>query len=279
MAGGNDSAEYAAFAPSADLTAFVVRHMAGWSDTDQRHELRIPPTGGLYLSYVFGAPLRVHFSDRSVDHRSRMFIGGQLRREQPVLETRGRFGLLGVELTPSGFHRLFHRDASVYTDNLVDLAAECPGFAAAVEGRIRPDAPLERLIAAMESALRARVPGALATPLVDAVIARIVASDGVVRIRDLARAHGVSGAALRRRFVRVVGIPPKHYAKIVQVNAIVEALASGERARLQALALDHGYFDQAHFSHDFRRFVGANPTAFLAGGSSFLRTFLGRAAR
>jgi AraC-like DNA-binding protein len=35
------------------------------------------------------------------------------------------------------------------------------------------------------------------------------------------------------------------------------------------VALDCGYFDQAHFIHDFQRFAGLTPAAYQAARTSF----------
>ncbi|MDZ7671109.1 MAG: hypothetical protein U5Q16_17445 [Gammaproteobacteria bacterium] len=53
-----DQANYATFEPSRDLKPFVHRYLHGWRDDDGSNWLRIPPTGGVFLSYVPGAPLR-----------------------------------------------------------------------------------------------------------------------------------------------------------------------------------------------------------------------------
>lgn len=277
----HDEAAYAAYPPEPDLRPFVHRFIHGWREDEGTNWLRIPPTGGVFFSYVSGAPLRVHFSDRVYDRRPRYFIGGQLRREQPVLESLGRFGrfgLFGAELAPTGFYRLFHSRTEPFTDSIADFAELFPELAADLDARVDPAASAQETVNAMQSFFRSLAPKALEVPQIEAIVRDIAAARGVVGVAELGRRHGLSTRAMHRKFLEVVGIPPKHYAKIVQLNAVVGALQAGDDQELSSLAMDHGYFDQSHFIRDFKRFVGASPTVFLRSQSAFLRTYLGQAS-
>jgi AraC-like DNA-binding protein len=44
-----------------------------------------------------------------------------------------------------------------------------------------------------------------------------------------------------------------------RLHEAADRLASGEDLDLAALALSLGYFDQAHFTSDFRKLVGETP--------------------
>ena len=276
----DDSApEVSTLACAEDLAPFVHRHMHGMGRDGRPASLRIPPTGGIFLSYVPGSPLAVRFGDRTYEARPRFFIGGQLRREQPLLVSDGRFELIGTELTPTGFYRLFGRDASTYTDSIHDLSEHFPQHAAWLDARLDDGAPLRERIAVIEDLLRRLAGDARETPRVDAAVRLIASRRGVVSVGELADEVGLTSRQLHRRFVRAVGVSPKHYAKIVQVNEVFGALLAGDYEHIRALALDHGYYDQAHFIRDFQRFVGMSPMRFLDSGSAFLRTFFGRASR
>jgi len=274
----NAAGNYEAYWPTADLRPFLHRVVHGWGEDDSTVRLKIPPTGGLFISYVAGAPLRVHFSDRVYDERPRYFIGGQLRREQPMLESLGRFRLFGAELTPTGFYRLFRHRADGFTDDIVGFAALFPEDAAWLDANLSPDAPAETTVRKIETVLRRLADTALEVPKIERVVQHIVAARGLVNVAELSRRYDMSERRLHREFQRITGIPPKHYAKIVQINAVIGALQAGDHDRLITLAMDHGYFDQSHFIHDFKRFVGDNPRTFLRSGSQFLRTFLGAAS-
>jgi len=65
------------------------------------------------------------------------------------------------------------------------------------------------------------------------------------------------------RFHAQVGLPPKVYARIAKFHGFVEELKGRATADWSALALDWGYYDQAHLIRDFHAFSGATPAEFL----------------
>jgi AraC-like DNA-binding protein len=80
---------------------------------------------------------------------------------------------------------------------------------------------------------------------------------------------GLSAKRFIERFKTTVGVTPKHYCRILRFQ---RALAHAEEGRLvpwTRIAVDCGYFDQAHFIHDFRAFAGITPTGYEAGRTQF----------
>ncbi len=72
---------------------------------------------------------------------------------------------------------------------------------------------------------------------------------------------GVTARHLRRAFTESVGIGPKEFARTVRLQrAVRRAATSKDWARI---AVDAGYYDQAHLIADFRQLVGLTPGAFL----------------
>ena len=82
-------------------------------------------------------------------------------------------------------------------------------------------------------------------------------------------AVGMSAKRFIERFKSDVGMTPKRYCR---VRRFQQALASAHRSAgvdWVRVALDCGYFDQAHFIHDFRAFAGVTPTAYQAARTPF----------
>jgi AraC-like DNA-binding protein len=118
-----------------------------------------------------------------------------------------------------------------------------------------------RRIKLLEAFLVSRIPVSAPDPLVAAAVAWLEQNTGSKRIDELTRYIGLSQSALERRFRRIVGISPKKFASVVRLRRAMRLRASG--ADLTAVAHDAGYFDQAHFIHDFRRATGSAPEAFF----------------
>jgi AraC-like DNA-binding protein len=82
-----------------------------------------------------------------------------------------------------------------------------------------------------------------------------------VRVNELATSIGVSARHLRRTFTALVGIGPKEFARIIRFQRAARAAASG--TNWTKIAMDAGYYDQAHMIADFRALVGTTPEAFV----------------
>ena len=67
---------------------------------------------------------------------------------------------------------------------------------------------------------------------------------------------------LQRLFARDLGFPPKTVARVLRFQRALTGLMDDPRRSLGELAAASGYFDQAHFIKDFRRFSGGVPRGY-----------------
>ncbi len=75
----------------------------------------------------------------------------------------------------------------------------------------------------------------------------------------------------RRRFKAVVGVTPKRLARSYRFASTVLAIDVAAPIDWADVAARAGYFDQAHFGHEFREFTGLTPTRYVEVRRRFLR--------
>ena len=92
----------------------------------------------------------------------------------------------------------------------------------------------------------------------------------VVGLRDLASQLGLSHKQMLARFDCRVGLTPKFTSRLIRfrktLNAICEAPPSPNWADL---AIDRGYYDQAHLIHEFQEFAAMTPAEYQRNHSEF----------
>jgi AraC-like DNA-binding protein len=82
-------------------------------------------------------------------------------------------------------------------------------------------------------------------------------------VREIARRSGWSERTVSERFRRQVGVTPKIFDRILRFQRVVQRLHKADAGVEWAqLALDCGFYDQAHFSHEFRAFSGISATEY-----------------
>jgi AraC-like DNA-binding protein len=98
----------------------------------------------------------------------------------------------------------------------------------------------------------------------------IAAARGALAISDLVAA-GASSTTLAKRFKEVIGVTPKRLARSYRFTATTLAIDVAAPIDWGDVAAGAGYFDQAHFGHEFREFTGLTPTRYIERRQRFLR--------
>lgn len=81
-------------------------------------------------------------------------------------------------------------------------------------------------------------------------------------LAQVARQYGWSRYQLRRYFKQHTGFAPHGYLLLRRIEAAMPLLAQG--LPLVEVALEVGFYDQAHLARFFRRFVGVSPGQYQA---------------
>lgn len=94
---------------------------------------------------------------------------------------------------------------------------------------------------------------------IDDVIRHIEATQGSPRISQLADMYGKSRRQFERHFLDAVGLPAKLFAEVIRFQQAATLLAHSTLPLAQ-IAVELGYTDQSHLTHEFSRFYGLPPS-------------------
>lgn len=79
---------------------------------------------------------------------------------------------------------------------------------------------------------------------------------GIIRVSELAAAVGCSDRYLSRIFQLKVGISPKLYCEIIQMQFSLQEILTTRPKSLAKTAVSFGYFDQPHMNRAYQKFLG-----------------------
>ena len=126
------------------------------------------------------------------------------------------------------------------------------------------DAKLDALEAALQEMW---TPSGL-HPAVSFALAEFDRAPTTTKIAAVSDAIGLSAKRFIERFKIEVGLTPKRYCRIRRFQRALALANRGRHIDWAQVALDCGYFDQAHLIHDFRSFAGLTPTEYRSARTS-----------
>jgi AraC-like DNA-binding protein len=240
------------YAPGPPLSAFV-RSLWIHTGYSQPHaQERVLPTGTVSLLF-------------SVDAGGRMASGVVgARSEFSVLDTSRPFSAIGVQFSAGGAFPFFGVPGGELHNRIVPLHSLWGGYAAEVQHRLWEAQTPELRFRILERTLLERMRGQPERhPAVSYALELIDRSRGTRPVGEVIQSIGISSRRFVELFRNQVGLSPKLFCRI---RRFTEALREIERSSdfdWVDIALACGYFDQAHFNHDFRAFCGLSPSAYL----------------
>ncbi|HSL47257.1 MAG TPA: AraC family transcriptional regulator [Anaerolineales bacterium] len=110
----------------------------------------------------------------------------------------------------------------------------------------------------------------ISTRSVQHALMSIVHSPTIRCLHELSEQIGYSQKHFIDLFKAQVGVSPKQYLKIMRFQKAVWAIERDALPRWSQIALESGYYDQAHLIHDFKLFSGFTPNEYVKRKASLL---------
>jgi AraC-like DNA-binding protein len=177
----------------------------------------------------------------------------------------GQGGVFGVKFRPGGFRPFLQRSVSTLRNRLLPVCEVFDAAAASsLEAEVFAQQDDEHMIAVVERFLAARLP--IEDPSVERVagiVDDIAADRGITTVEQLVDRWRLSKRPLQRLFNEYVGVGPKWVINRYRLHEVIERLAAQGPVNWTELALELGYFDQAHFIRDFKALVGRSPSDYV----------------
>jgi AraC-like DNA-binding protein len=136
-----------------------------------------------------------------------------------------------------------------------------------------PPRTSEQCIDVLQQFLVRRLEHARMHDVIATALHAIEREHGSLRVEDVAARCGVSPRHLHRLMRVWVGYGPKRYATVIRFQATLHEMEHVPAQPASALAVQNGYFDQAHLTLDVGRFSGTTPGVLASDGvSDFSKT-------
>ena len=179
-----------------------------------------------------------------------------------VIDAAGPSTMVGVHFHPGGAYPFFRDSALAMLNQTVSLSTLWPQQVQEWRERLLSAATPQHCLQVLEQLLLRQF-RAEHTPHGAVALALQACSRPISRVRDMTAQIGLGERRFQTLFSDQVGLSPKQYLRVCRFQEALQRLYRGDWQQLTDLAHHCGYYDQAHFIHDFRQFSGLTPTDYV----------------
>ena len=218
------------------------------------------PAGSVQLTINFGPPVPL-VNNGAEKLSTSLLVTGPSQRSDFIRVVSG-IDAVNVVFQPGCAGLFLDMPTAEFTGQLVDAealwSAELSQMCYDLEGLSVPHR-IGRLETLLLSLLNERL---AMPPSVRRALELTERAHGKVRIRDLADDIGVSERTLQRRMTELVGLTPKQLARVLRMRHTAKRVHRTPEANWAELALECGFYDQAHLTNEMVSLTGHTPSEF-----------------
>jgi AraC-like DNA-binding protein len=258
--------------PDPPLSQFVDLLWLYEGYTQPHAKERILPTGEMQI-VINLLEDRSSVYDREDTGRCQTFRGSLLsgaHSQYQVIDTAEQASVMGVHFRPGGAFPFLRRPAGELRDTTVPLDALWGRAAIDLRDQLLEAGTHEARFEILEQFLAAELARGFDHHVVDHhdavgfALRRFMSEPHMTSMAAVSAQTGLSPKRFIQMFRDETGFTPKVFCRIRRFHRALDHMQGGQSVEWANVALDCGYFDQAHFIHDFRAFSGINPSSYLA---------------
>ncbi|MFD2161538.1 helix-turn-helix domain-containing protein [Paradesertivirga mongoliensis] len=223
-------------------------------DADTHHIRVLPDTCvELFINYT-STPI----ATISNELYKRSIVTFRMTKPMDVQMRKGS-GCLAVCFHPGMAYHFFQPPMHLLSDSTTALADLWKNKAAEIEEQLAGAVDNHGRAKILQSHLMELLAGNKHDSHIEFCLKQVQASGGLNNVGDLADCTGLSQRHLSRKFQRYVGLPPKEYLRVCRFLRSLSYLKKYPDFSLTTIAYESGYYDQAHFSREYKAYTGYTP--------------------
>jgi AraC-like DNA-binding protein len=192
----------------------------------------------------------------SVENNDPVFVGYMTKSINATINPGEK--VFGLRFNPGYSYTVIRDNMSQFTDKTIELSAINNINFSSLQNDFQENGKINFFI--LEYILNKIIKPPLKESYIFPALKLIKNNPSFLKIEELANLLNVSRRFLEKEFKKYIGITPK---KFIQIERFKKTLKATNQ-KLSALALEHGYYDQAHFIKKFKEFSGDTPTNFFS---------------
>lgn len=223
---------------------------------------RVYPCGNATLVFHYGSPSIFQKKDSSKNIEPNLVICGQ-QTSYYDLSLSGKTGMILIVFKPHGVKSFFNFPITELLNENLSLHDLLNYETIELEDKLFNSPNNRQRITLLENFLIKRLIHNNEFERVEHALKIIENSKGQIKTQDIAHEVCLGIKQFERTFSKYVGINPKKYASIARFQNVIQMRRKHKNSSMFQLAFDNGYYDHAHFIHDFKSFTGLSPKEFF----------------